>query len=133
MFWASFCFFKAVLTSKMNSQWTINLKILHSLLLFSHQVVSDSLRPHGLEHARLVCPPLSWNLLKFMSVESVMLFPFASSACLQSFQHQSFPVSRSFTSGSQSIGASASVLPVNIQGWFPLGLTGLISLQSKRL
>ena len=48
-------------------------------------------------------------------------------------QHQSFPVSQLFSSGGQSIGASALVLPMNIQSWFPLGLTGLISLQSKGL
>ena len=48
-------------------------------------------------------------------------------------QHQSFPMSQVFTWGGQSIGASASVLPMNIQGWFPLGLTGLMSLQSKGL
>ena len=56
------------------------------------------------------------------------------SACLQSFPASgSFPMSPLFASGGQSIGASASVLPMNIQGWFPLGLTGLISLQSKGL
>ena len=57
------------------------------------------------------------------------LFP-----CLQSFPaSESFPVSWLFASGSQSTGASASILPMNIQSWFPLGLTGLISLQSKGL
>jgi len=84
---------------------------------------------------------ISWSLLKFMSIESVKLsnhlilcFPF--SFCLQSFPASvSFQMSQLFTSGSQSIGASASasVFPINIQGWFPLGLTGLISLQSKGL
>ena len=55
-------------------------------------------------------------------------------SCLQSFPASgSFPVSRLFTSGGQTIGASASALPMNIQGWFPLGLTGFISLQSKGL
>ena len=81
----------------------------------------------------------SWSLLKFMSIESVipsnhliLCHPF--SCCLQSFPASgSFPVNRLFASGGQSIGtsASASVLPMNIQDWFPLGLTGLISLQSK--
>ena len=81
---------------------------------------------------------ISQSLLKLMSVgqwcyltvsSSVTLF----SSCLQSFPESgSFPVSRFFTSGDQSIGTSASVLPINIQGWFPLGLTGLI-LQSKGL
>ena len=78
----------------------------------------------------------SWSLLKLTSIELVShatisssVVPFSS--CLQSFPaSESFPMSQLFTSGDQSIGvsASASVLPVNIQGWFPLGLTGLISL-----
>ena len=82
----------------------------------------------------------SWSLLKLMSTESVM--PSISSSVLPfSFHLQSFPASGSFqmsqffTSGGQSTGvsASASVLPVNIQDWFPLGWTGWISLQSKEL
>ena len=81
---------------------------------------------------------VSLSLLKLMSIESVMpsnhpnLTPFSS--CLQSFPAlESFPMSRLFTSGGQRIGvsASASVLPKNIQDWFPLGLAGLIFLQSK--
>ena len=85
---------------------------------------------------------ISRNLLKFMSIESVMpsnaiscsaaLFSF----CLQSFPASgSFPMSQLFISCGQSIGVSAStsVLPMNIQSWFPLRLTGLISLQSKGL
>ena len=88
---------------------------------------------------------VSQSLLKLMSIESLMLsnhlilLP-SSLFCLQSFpdlsQNQGlFPISWLFTSGGQSIGASASVsiLPINIQGWFPLGLTDLISLQSKEL
>ena len=84
---------------------------------------------------------ISWSLLTLMSIESVChstvsssVVPFSS--CPQSFPGSgSFPVSQLYASGSQSIGvsASASVLPMNIQGWFPLGLTGLISLLSKRL
>ena len=81
------------------------------------------------------------ELLKFMSTESVMLSTISSSAvlfffCLHYFlASRSFPVSQVFASDSQSIGASssASVLPVNILGWFPWGLTGLISLLSKEL
>ena len=72
----------------------------------------------------------SQSLLKLMSIESVIPF----SSCLQSFPSSgSFQVSKFFASGGHSIGVSASVsvLPINIQGWFPLGLTGLISLQSK--
>ena len=85
--------------------------------------------------------PISWNVLRLMSIESVMpsnhlilCIPFSS--CLQSFPASgSFPMNRLFTSGGQSIGASAStsVLPMNIQDWFPLRLTGWISLQSKGL
>ena len=82
-----------------------------------------------------------WSLLKLMSINSVMpsnhlisVVPFSS--CLQSFPtSRSFLMSQLFASGGQCIGttASASVLPMNIQVWFPLGLTGLISLQSKGL
>jgi len=85
---------------------------------------------------------ISWGLLKLMSIESVMpsnylILHHPFSSCLSPSQHQvvSFLMSQFFTSGGQSIGtsASASVLPVNIQDRFPLGLTGLISLQSKGL
>ena len=113
--------------------------MLHSwLLLFSHGVCL-TLRDRWTV-ARLGPLPsiISRSLLRFMSIESVMLSnhlilycPFSS--CLESFpESRSFLMSRLFTSGSQSIGASASawVLPMNIQGWFPLGLTGWISLLS---
>ena len=83
---------------------------------------------------------ISQNLLKLMCIDSVMpsshLILFVPFSCLQSFPaSESFPVSWLFASGDQSIGASgsASVLPVNIQGWFPLRLTDLISLLSKGL
>ena len=109
---------------------------------FSRSVVFDSLRPHGLQNARPPCPsptpgadsnscPSGWWCHPTISSS---LIPFSS--CLQSFPASgSFPMSPFFTSDSQSIGASASasVLPINIQEWFPLGLTGLISLQSKGL
>jgi len=83
---------------------------------------------------------ISWSLLKLMAIKSVMpsisssAVPFSS--CLQSFPASgSFPMSQFFTSGGQSIGvsASASVLPMNIQDWFPLGWIGWISFQSKGL
>ena len=79
---------------------------------------------------------MSWYLLKLKSIESVMpsnhLIPF--SFCLQSFHSWgSFPKSWFFVTGSQSIGASASVLPMNIQGWFPLGLTGSKSMLLRSL
>ena len=104
--------------------------------------MSKSLKPHGLQHTRLLCPsqspevcsdshPLSQRCPPTISSSVI---PFSS--CPQSFPASaSFPVSRLFASCGQSIGvsASASVLPMNIQDWFSLGLTGLISLQSKRL
>ena len=111
-------------------------------LLFRHSVLSDSLQPQGLQHTRLPCPspspracsnscPLSrWCHPTILS----SVIPFSS--CLQSPPASgSFLMSQLFVSGGQSIGvsASASVLAMNIQDWFPLGLTGLISLQSKGL
>ena len=111
---------------------------LTSTLLFSCSVVSDSSQPHGLPHTRLLCPspspgacsdscPLSrWC----HPTISFSVAPFFS--CPQSFPTlESFPMSRLFALGGQSIGASASVLPMNIQGWFSLGLTGLVSLLSR--
>ena len=112
------------------------------LLLFNHSVMSSSLQLHGLKHVRLPCPspspgacsnpcPLSrWC----HSTISSSVIPFSS--CLQSFPASgSFLMSYLFTWGGQSIGVSpsASILPMNIQDWFPLGLTGLVSLQSKGL
>ena len=102
--------------------------------------MSNSLRPHGMQHARLPCPslspgvfsdsyPLSWWC--HLTISSSVIHSFF---CPKSFTvSMSFPMSWLFASGGQSIGASvsASVLPVSIQDWFPLGLTGLISLQSK--
>ena len=101
---------------------------------FSHSVSSDSLRPHGLQHTRLPCPsPTPGAYLRPSSLmpssHLISVVPF--SFCLQSFPASgSFPVSQFFTPGGQSIGvsASASVLPVNIQDWSPLGGTGWISL-----
>ena len=108
----------------------------------SHSVASDSLWCHGLQHAGLHCPsptpgacsnscPSRWWCQPTISSSVI---PFSSHP--QSFPASgSFPMCRFFTSGGQTIGvsASASVLPVNVQDWFPLGLTGLISLQSKGL
>ena len=105
---------------------------------FSHSVMSNSLWPHGLQHARPPCPlPTPRVYSKSLSrwcrpTFSSSVIPFSS--CLQSFPASgSFQMSQLFTSGSQSIGvsASASVLSMNIQDWSPLGLSGLISLQSK--
>ena len=101
---------------------------------FSHSVMFDSLQPHGLQHTKPPCPlvtqgaysdscPLSrwWH-------PTISSFVIPISSGLQSFPASgSFPMNQFFTSGGQSIGisATASILPVNIQGWFPLGWTGL--------
>ena len=109
---------------------------------FSCSVITDSLGPHGPQHTRLPYPsptprtcskscPCSWWCHPTISSSVV---PFSS--CLQPFpESESFQMSPFFASGGQSIGASASasILPKNIQDWFPLELTGLISLQSKRI
>ena len=110
------------------------------LLLFSRSVMLDSLWPHGLQHASLPCPSPTpgacWNSCPLSQwchpTISSSVVPFSSR--LQSFPTSgSFQMSQLFTSSGQSIGAlaSASVLPMIIQGWFPLGWTGLISLQAK--
>ena len=100
----------------------------------------DSLHPHGLQHARLPCPSLSpvchahvHPVDDAIQPSHPLLSPFHPAFNLSA--SGSFPISQPFTSGSQSIGASASasVLPMNINCWFPLGLTGLISLLSKGL
>ena len=111
------------------------------LLLLSHEVLSDSLQHHELQHTRLACSspfpgacsnscPLSrWC---HPTISSIVV----SFSCLQSFLASGyFVMCRLFVSGSRSIDAStsASVLPVNIQGRFPLGWTGWMSLQSKGL
>ena len=87
--------------------------------------------PHGLQHARLPSPSLSPRVCSNLCSLSWWCHPTISSSialifCLQSFpESRSFPMSQLFAAGGQSIGASAPVLPMNIQGWFPLGLTGL--------
>ena len=121
----------------------INIEFMaNSTVQFSYSVVSDSLRPHELQHARPPCPsptpgvhpnprPLSWWCHPTISSSVI---PFSS--CPQSFPASgSFPVSQLFASGGQSIGVSAStsVLPMNTQDWSPLEWTGWISLQSRGL
>ena len=110
--------------------------------LISHSVVSDALRPHGLQHARLPCPSPTPRVYSNSCPLSRWCHPTISSSivpfssCLQSFPASGcFQMSQFFTSDGQSIGvsASASVLPMNIQDWFPLRWTGWISLQSKGL
>ena len=105
---------------------------------FSRLVMSDSLGPHKPQHARPPCPsptlrvhpnscPLSWWCHPTISSSVVPI-----SSCPQSFPASgSFPMSQFFTSQNIGVSASASVLPMNIQDWFPLGWTGWISLQSK--
>ena len=105
--------------------------------MLSH--VSLFVTPWTAAHQASLSFTLSWGLLKLMSIESTMpsnhlilccpLLPSSASFPASG----SFPVSWLFTSGGQSIGALASVLPMDIQGWFLLGLTGWISLQSKGL
>ena len=111
-------------------------------MLFSRQVMSDSLWPHGLQHTRFPCPSLSPRVCSNSCPVSWWCYPTTSfsvtpfSSCPQPFPPSwSFPIGQLFSSGGQSIGAStsASVLPMNIQGIFPLGLTGLIFLQSEGL
>ena len=113
-----------------------------SSVQFSHSAVSNSLLLHGLQNTRLPClsptpracsnsgPSSQW----YHPTISSSVIPFSS--CLQSFPASGFFLKNDFfASGVQSIGASASasVLPINIQDWFPSGLTGLISMQSKGL
>ena len=108
--------------------------------------MSNSLQPHGLQHARLPCPLLSPGVCSSSCPLSRWCYPtISSSVTLFSFCLQSFPTSGSFPMswlsafseiwGGQTIGTSAlaSVLPMNIQSWLPLALTGLISWQSKGL
>ena len=103
-------------------------------------VQPNSLWPYGLKHARLPCPSPTPRACSNSCPSSQWCHPTMSSSvipfssCLQSFPASgSFLMSQLFSSGGQSFGASASasVFPVNIKDWFPLGLTGLISLQSK--
>ena len=127
-----------------------NVEILEPLVLLfpgfssvqsSPSVMSDSLWPHGLQHARSPYPSPTHGVCSNSCPLSQWCNPNISSSvdpfssCLQSFPaSESFPMSQFFASGGQIIGvlASASV-PMNIQDWFPLGLTGFISLQSKEL
>ena len=111
-------------------------------LLFSCQVMSDSLQPHGLQHTRPPCPspslrgcPSSCPLNQWCH-PTISSFVSLFSFFLQSFPASGyFPISQLFPLGGQSAGASASesLLAMSIQSWFPLGLTGLISLLSREL
>ena len=114
----------------------------YSVQFSSHSVMSDSLWPHGLQYARPSCPSPTPGVYSNSCPLSRWCHPTVSSSVipfsslLQSFPASgSFQMSQFFTSHGPSIGDSAlaSVLPVNIQYWFLLGLTGWISLQSKGL
>ena len=113
-----------------------------SSIQFSRSVVSNCLQPRGLQHARLLWPSPTLGVYSNSCPSSQWCHPTISSSvvpfssCLPSFPPSgSFQMSQLFTSGGRSTGASASasVLPMNIQDWFPLGWTGWISLQSKGL
>ena len=118
--------------------WRVLLRLL-LLLLFCCSVMSNSLQSHGLQYARLPCPSPSPGACSNPCPLSRWCHPIISSSViplLQSFPASwCFQMSQFFTSGGQSIGvsASASVPPMNIQDWFPLGWTSWISLQSKGL
>ena len=110
-------------------------------LQFIRSVLSNSLWPHGLQHARLPCPSSTPRACSNSCPLSRWCHPTISSSvtpfssCLQSFPASgSFPASQFFASGDQSVraSASASTLPVNIQDWFPLGLTGLSTCSPTR-
>ena len=110
----------------------------HLSVQFRCSVMSNSLQPH----ARLPCPSPTPGACSNSCPSSQWCHPTTSSSVIPFSSHlhtfpasRSFPMSQFFTSGGQSIrvSASASVLPMNIQDWFPLGLTGWISLQSKGL
>ena len=113
-----------------------------SSVQFTHSVVSNSLQPHGLQHARLPCPSSTPGACSNSGPLSQWCHPTISSSvvpfssCPHSFPASgSFQMSQFFPSDGQSIrvSASASVLPMSIQDWFPLRWTGWISLQSSGL
>ena len=119
-------------------RFSLRLQLIFSFssVQFSHSLVSDSLRPHELQHARPPCPSPTPGVCSDSCPLSQWCHPTISSSvvpfssCPQSFSALgSFPMSQLFVSGGQSIGASASasVLPMNIQDWFPLGWTVWIS------
>ena len=129
--------------------WPIFMSVLHCLdycgiiswVQFSCSVVFDSLRPHESQHARPPCPSPTPEVHSDLHPSSQWCYPIISFSVIPFSHRQSFPASGSFqmsqffASGGQSIrvSASASVLPMNIQDWIPLGWTGLISLLSKGL
>ena len=125
-----------------NVKWYQKGGALINKIQFSHSVISNSLQPHGLQHTRLPCPSPTPRVYSNSCASSqwchptISSFVFPFSSHLQSFPASGyFPMSRLFVSGGQNTRAStlASVLPMIIQGWFPLGLTDWNSLLSKDL
>ena len=122
------------------SYWDLDI-INVCIVVVSHPVMSNTLLCNGLQHARPLCPSPSLKVCPSSCPLHRWRHPAISSFdalffCLQSFSaSRTFPVSQLFTSNDQNTGASASasVLPMSIQSWFPLRLTGLIFLLSKRL
>ena len=112
-----------------------------SSVQFIHSVMSDSLRPHGLQHVRLPCPPPTPRACSHSCPLSRWCHPITSPSVVPFSHLRSFPASGSFPRSqffasdgrTIAVSASASVLPMTIQDWYPLGWTGLISLQSKGL
>ena len=139
-FWNSVAF---SMIQQMLAIWSlVPLPFLHGSVQSSRSIMSNSLQPHELQHARPPCPSLTPGVHPNSCPSSRWCHPAISSPVAPfSFCPQSLPASGSFPMrqlcawGGQSIGvsASASVLPMNIQDWFPLGWTGWISLQSKGL
>ena len=134
--WLSYSIIECWKSSKLSARFSF------SSVQFSCSVLPDSLQPHGLQYARLHCPPRTPRAYSNSSTLSQWCHQIISSSvvpffsCLQSFPALgSFQMSQFFASGGQSIrvSASASLLEMNIQDWSPLGWTGLISLQSKGL
>ena len=116
--------------------------VVFSSVQFNCSVMSNSLRPHGLQHARPPCPSPTPGVysnsrsLTQWCYPTILASVISFSSCLQSFPTSgSFQMSQFFASRGQSIGVSASisVLPMNTQDWSPLGWTDWISLQSKGL
>ena len=134
-----FTFFRAGLYASWE-QRTLGLSHNYSCC-HSVTVMSNPLQPHGLKHTRLPCPSLSPRICSDSCPLSQLCHPTISSSvapfssCPQSSfpASGSFPMSQFFAPGGLSIRATASVFPMNSQGWFPLGLTGLVSLLSKGL
>ena len=135
-------FSQAKKATRMDDAWVYIHNDDFSSVQFSQSVMSYSLEPHGLQHTRPPCPsptPGAYSNscpLTQWCHPTISSYVVSFSFCLQSFLASgSFQMSQYFISGGQSIGVSVStsVLPMNIQDWFPLGLIGWISLQSKGL